>query len=197
VSLAVFELVPPSPPKLIELVERALDTGRIKKPIKIVPTILDLNKLAKASDKPFVMFPCHTKDSNCGKNVLPLVGAPNISSIGIDNIALIGCDVTLRIFKAVYGKKPAFIDMCPLHREEVLKKRGIKCIARCDKIAEGHLLIGDTAFVSFDPKLCEVEEAIMDLFELKGVKASSYKTLPALKLILSSMFSVLRRLASE
>ena len=195
VPLAVFDFIPPNPPKLIELVERALDTGRIRKPIKIVPNILDLYKLAKASKKPFVMFPCHAGDSNCGKNILSLVGTPNISSIPIENIVLIGCDVSLRTFQSVYRKKPTFIDMCPLHRKEVQKKGGMKCIARCDKIGEGHLRIGDTAYVSFDPKICEVEEAILDLFEFKSLKTASYKTLPALRFLINLVVTLLRHVS--
>jgi hypothetical protein len=54
----VFDVVPPNPPKLIELAERALGTGRICKPITIVPDILDLNELAQASVTTFTMFPC-------------------------------------------------------------------------------------------------------------------------------------------
>lgn len=193
IPLIIYDFSPPNPPKLIDLVPRALDTGRIQKPIKIVPKILNLNKLAKTSGKPFAMFSCHAGDSNFGKNVLFLVGNPDISSIGIDNIVHVGCDASLRIFKSVYGKKPTFIDVCPLHRE---KKKGTKYIARCGKMMpRGHQRIGDTAYVNFDPSLCDVEEAIMDLFEIESVKTSSYKTLPALKFLMSLVLAVLRRIS--
>lgn len=193
IPLIVFDFEPPNPSKLMDLVPRALDTGRIQKPIKIIPKILNLNKLAKTSGKPFAMFSCHAGDSNFGKNVLFLVGNPDISSIGIDNIVHVGCDASLRIFKSVYGKKPTFIDVCPLHRK---KKKGTKCIARCGKMApRGHQRIGDTAYVNFDPSLCDVEEAIMDIFEIESVKAASYKTLPALKFLMSLVLAVLRRIS--
>jgi len=195
IPLVVIDFVPPSPPKLVELVPKALDTGRIQKPIKMVPNILDLNKLAKKSSKSHVMFSCHAGDSNVGKNVLFLVGKPNISSIGVDNIVHVGCDASLRIFESLYGKKPTFIDICPLHMK---KKKGTKYIARCGKIGEGHYLrIGDTAYVDFDPKLSDVEEAILDLFELERAKTSSYKTLPALKLLISLALTVLRRISHK
>lgn len=195
VPLVVFDFAPPNPPKLIELVERALYTTRIQKPIRIAANILDLNKLAKASENPFVMFPCHMDDSDCGKNVLFLEETPSISSIGVDNITLIGCDASLSMFSSVYGKKPAFINICPFHRKETLEKREAKCIARCCNIGEGHLRIENTAFVNWDPKLCDVEEAILDLFELKSVKTSSYKTLPALKLLFNLVVTVLRHIS--
>lgn len=194
--LVVFDFTPPSPPKLLELVEKALDIGRIRKPIKIVPDILDLNELAKASDKPFVMFPCHIGDSNCGKKVLFLEEAPDISSIGVDNIALIGCDTSLLIFKSLYGKKPQFVNICPLQRRgRVLNRKGIKCITRCDKISEGHIRIGDTAYVSFDPKIYEVEDALLDLFDLQRVKALTHELVPASKFIISLIANILRRVS--
>ena len=65
--LMILEVVPPHTPKLTDLVEKALDTGRINKPIKAVPFILDLAKSAEASDNQIVMFPCLTEDSSSGK----------------------------------------------------------------------------------------------------------------------------------
>lgn len=190
--LIVCDFRPPDPPKLVQLVERALDAGRIEKPIKVDFNVLDLNRLATESEKPFVMFPCYTDVSDSQKNVLYLVGNPDLSSIGIDNIVLIGCDLSLRIFKSVYGKTPAFVNMCPLHRAEVIRKKGVKCITRCCKIGEGYLRIGDIAYVSYDPKLCDVEEAIIDLFELRDAKTPTYQLFPALRSV-SKMVSILLR----
>jgi hypothetical protein len=194
--LTVYDFRPPDPPKLVQLVERALDAGRIEKPIKVDFDVFDLNKLAAESEKPFVMFPCYAEVSNSQKKVLYLVGNPNLSSIGIDNIVLIGCDLSLRIFKSTYRKTPAFINMCPLHRAEAVKKKGVKCIARCCKIGKGHLRIGDIAFVSYDPKLSDVEEAIIDLFELRDAKTPSYQLFPALRSV-SEMVSILLRRISR
>jgi hypothetical protein len=193
--LAVFDFRPPDPPKLVQLVERALDAGRIERPVRADFDVLDLNKLATESEKPFAMFPCYAEVSNSQKKILYLVGNPDLSSIGIDNIVLIGCDLSLRIFKSVYGRKPTFINMCPLHRAEAFKKKGIKCIARCCKIGNGYMRIGDIAYVSYDPKLCDVEEAIIDLFELRDAKTRSYQLFPALRSVSNMMSILLRRIS--
>jgi hypothetical protein len=163
--LKVFDVVPPNPPKLIELAERALGTGRICKPITIVPDILDLNELAQASVTTFTMFPCYTPGLSSGENALFLDQAPDISSIGVDNITLIGCDLSLRTFISHYGKEPKFIDMCPRKRsssEEVVNKY----LSRCCFIDEEYERRGDIACVSWGAKVSDVEEAILDLFDL-------------------------------
>ncbi len=189
IPLIVYDFAPPYPPKLLELVERALDSGRIQKPIKIIPNIIDFNKLATASSKQFVMLTCNTSGIKDSKNLLFLVDKPDISSIGAENIALIGCDPSVKIFQALYKKKPILVDICPLH---IKKKKGIKGIARCCKIGKGHNRIGDRVYVDFDSTLYEVEEAMLDLFDIKSVKITSYKILPALEFLISLVLKVLR-----
>jgi hypothetical protein len=100
-----------------------------------------------------------------GENALFLDQAPDISSIGVDNITLIGCDLSLRTFISHYGKEPKFIDMCPRKRsssEEVVNKY----LSRCCFIDEEYERTGDIACVSWGAKVSDVEEAILDLFDL-------------------------------
>ncbi len=163
--LMVFDVVPPNPPKLVELAERALGTGRISKPIMIVPVILNMNKLAQANLTTFTMFPCYTPDLSSGKKALFLDQAPDISSIGVDNITLIGCDLSLRTFISLYGKEPKFIDMCPRKRG-ASEETANKYLSRCCVINEEYERRGDTACVSWGAKVSDVEEAILDLFDL-------------------------------
>jgi hypothetical protein len=91
--------------------------------------------------------------------------APDISSIGVDNITLIGCDLSLRTFISLYGKEPKFINTCPKKRtasEEAINKY----LTRCCVIDEEHERRGDIACVSWGAKVSDVEEAILDLFDL-------------------------------
>ena len=162
--LIVLDIVPPDPPKLLELVERALSIGRVQEPIKIVPNIIDLRALAEANKTLFTMFPCTTSDLKHRANTLFLDQALEISSIGVENITLIGCDLSLKTFTSLYGKKPAFIDMCP--RNRIVKEGAInRCISRCCIVDEGYERIEGVAYVPWGAKVSEVEEAILDLFE--------------------------------
>lgn len=164
--LEVYDIVPPNPPKLVELVERALSIGRIEKAIKVVVEILDLNILTQGITTSFTMFPCYMSDLKSRKNTLFLDQAPDLSSIGVNNITLIGCDLSLRIFSSMYNKKPAFINMCPKTRN-INKKLINMCITRCCTILnKPYERIGNVAYVPWGAKISNVEEAILDLVNL-------------------------------
>lgn len=165
IYLKVFDVVPPNPPKLVELVEKALSIGRIGKPIKVVTDILDLNTLTQASKTPFTMFLCYTSELRSGENALFLDQAPDISSVDGDNITLIGCNLSLNIFSSLYGSEPAFINMCPKMRI-AMEQTVYKCITRCCLVDEKHERIGDIAYVPWGAKISDVEEAILHLFDL-------------------------------
>lgn len=164
-SLIVFEVVPPNPPKLLELAERALSVGRINRPIKLIPAILDLGELAKTKLTSYTMYPCFTSELSSDENVLFLDRAPDISSIGIENITLVGCDLTLLTFSSLYGEEPAFLDMCPKKRA-MAKEENVKYLARCCMLDDGYIRTGEIAHVSWGATISHVEEAILDLLDL-------------------------------
>jgi hypothetical protein len=163
--LIIFDVIPPKPPKLVKLAESALGTGRIRKPIKIVPRLVDLNKLARARKTRYVMFPCHTPTLKCGKNTLYLDQAPDLSKLGLNNITLIGCELSLRTFTTLYREQPTLIDICP---KKIVAQQGVgeKCISRCCAIDKGYEREGNVTYVSWGATVGDVEEAILNLLNL-------------------------------
>lgn len=167
-SLVVFDVVPPNPPKIVELAEAALGTGRIRKPIRIIPKILDLNELAGTRDTQHVMFPCYASSLAGLEGVDDALYLDQIPDLKVpaNEITLIGCELSLRIFTSLYGEQPAltFTDLCP-------KKRliGISepCLCRCCVVDEGHVIEGNAAYVPWGASVGEVEEAIIDLLGLE------------------------------
>lgn len=164
-SLIVFEVVPPNPPKLTELAARALSIGRINMPIKIITDILNLGELAKTRLTSHVMYPCVTSELSSDENTLFLDRSPDISSIGVENITLVGCELTLRTFSSLYGEEPAFLDMCPKKRA-MAREENAKHLARCCMLDDGYRRSGEIAHVSWGATISHVEEAILDLFDL-------------------------------
>ena len=164
--LVVYDVVPPNPPKIVELAEAALSTGRIRKPIRIIPKIVDLNEVARTRNAEHVMFPCYAS-SLAGlesvDNALYLDQLPSLK-MPANEIILIGCEVSLKIFVAHYGEKPAFVDMCP---KKLIRDTSEYCLSRCCTIDEGHVIEGKAAYVSWGASVGEVEEAIIDLFGLE------------------------------
>lgn len=164
--LVVFDVVPPNPPKIVELVEAALNTGRIRKPIRIIPKIVDLNEVARARNTKYVMFPCYAASLaglESGTDVLYLDQAEDLK-VPASEITLVGCELSLRIFISLYGVKPAFIDHCP---KRLLHTVSEAAICRCCVVDDGHGIEGNAAYVPWGASVGEVEEALIDLFKLE------------------------------
>lgn len=166
--LVVFDVVPPNPPKIVELAEAALGTGRIRKPIRIIPKIMDLNEVAKMRTTKYVMFPCYASalvvsDLNGVENALYLDQLPGLK-MPVSELTLIGCDLSMRTFISLYGEKPEFIDMCP---KNMIHDTPEPCLSRCCVIDEGHAIEGNAAYLPWGTSVGEVEEAIIDLLGLE------------------------------
>ncbi len=164
--LVVFDVVPPEPAKIAVLAEAALATGRIRKPIRIMPEILDLSQAAQERHTQQVMFPCYAAslEKPFWREALFLDQRP-VLPVQPNEITLVGCDVSTRIFRSVYGTRPAdVINMCP---KNLVRDTGVPNLSRCCIIDEGHRIEGKTAFVSWGASVGEVEEAIIDLLGLE------------------------------
>ncbi|MBI2855070.1 MAG: hypothetical protein HYX87_09170 [Chloroflexi bacterium] len=164
--LVVFDVVPPDPPKIVQLAEAALDTGRIRKPLRIVPRILNLNELARARNTRYVVFPCYASSLSSLEsedNALYLDQSPVLKA-PLNEITLVGCDLSRNIFASLYGGVPAFMDLCPKNMIQAVPEA---CLCRCCVVDEGHQIEGNAAFVPWGASVGEVEEAIIDLFGLE------------------------------
>jgi hypothetical protein len=165
-SLLVFEAVPPDPPKLTEIVKTALNSGNVKVPVIIIPKVMDLNDLAKKSEKDIIVFPCQASQLNDDRRTLYLDELPEISKEDLSNAALIGCDLSLRIFKEHYGTEPEFHNFCPKKRAEEDDPE-IKTLTKCCQVKEGYSLSNNTAMVPWGATQREVEDALNELL-IKG-----------------------------
>lgn len=162
VPILVFEVVPPEPPKLVELAKKALYSGNIDKPVKMMPQVLDLNTIAEECKSQNIIFPCHASGLISDKRTFYLDQRPELTEEDLKDVYLIGCDLSLRIFKTLHNAEPKFFNFC-------LKKRIMDdlpeyaAITKCCKIKEGHERIGNIAIVPWGATLKEVEDALNDL----------------------------------
>jgi hypothetical protein len=173
VPLMVLEVVPPEPPKLVELVKKALYSGKINKPVKIIPQIVDLRKMAEGCKTQNIVYPCQASGLSSERDTFYLDQRPKFTDEQLQRISLIGCDLSMRIFKTIYGVEPEFFNFCP--RKSVTDtKPEYPTITKCCKVKEGHERIGNIAVVPWGATLKEVEDALKDLladkhfFDRKG-----------------------------
>lgn len=155
-DLIVVDVVPPSPSKLSVLVERAFSTGLIDLPIVPHFQEIDLNELEKKVETSAVMFPCRASGLDSERKVYFLDETPVVE----DEVTLIGCDLSRRIFGSVYRHDVPSLDMCP---KNLARTEG-KTLVKCCSVKEGFVIDGDLASVPWGATVLDVVGAINSLF---------------------------------
>ena len=155
-KLVVVDNVPPSPSKLGVLVRRALASGYVDLPIVVEDRIIDMADKVPEVRTPAVMFPCRVSHLTADRPVYFLDDAPKVDQ----QVTLIGCHLSYRIYRELYGSDVPFINVCPadyVRPDEMT-------IVKCCKVKEGHERSGNTVRVPWGATVPEVVDAINDLF---------------------------------
>ncbi len=107
----VVEVVPPHPPKLLEMAQAALDFDEELPPLELRLVPIDLLELAAAHPAGRYLFPCRCAGIDPGAPVDFLDDGPPVAA----DWTLIGCERSRQIHVALYGHEPrARADFCPL-----------------------------------------------------------------------------------
>jgi len=158
-ELTIFDVVPPQPSKLVGLVRTSLETDLQDIYVRFKVLEVDLNSLSKKSETAITMFPCRASGLVSGKRVLYLDETPELTAEEIENVTLVGCSLSARIFKAVYGVEPRMINMCP---QDLAQEIGVKgpLLIKCCKIKEGFEKKGDVGIVPWGARTSDVTAAL-------------------------------------
>ena len=154
--LMVVDNVPPSPAKLGVLVDVALGSGFVDHPIVKEERIIDMADKVSEVRTGAVMFPCRVSNLHADIPYCFLDDAPEDPG----DVTLIGCHLSQRIYRSLYGSDVPFINVCPADFVEP----GVKTIVKCCKVKQGHELDGDLVRVPWGATVPEVVDAINDLF---------------------------------
>ncbi|HUT26457.1 MAG TPA: hypothetical protein VMW85_00205 [Methanomassiliicoccales archaeon] len=156
-DLRVLDVVPPTPSKLAVLVERALSSGHIEKPI--VPHFVDIDIMEKERQvkTPGVIFPCRASGLTSEKKMFFLDETPEIDV----ESTLIGCDLSKRIFAHIYRRPVESLDICP---QNLAPKDDMPTIVKCCKVKEGCAIEGNVASVPWGATMLDVVKALQALF---------------------------------
>lgn len=154
--LMVVDNVPPSPAKLGVLVDVALGSGFVDHPIVKEERIIDMAEKVSEVRTGAVMFPCRVSNLHADIPFCFLDDAPEDPG----DVTLIGCHLSQRIFRSLYDRDVAFVNVCPADHIEP----GVKTIVKCCKVKQGHELDGDVVRVPWGATVPEVVDAINALF---------------------------------
>lgn len=154
--LVVVDNVPPSPSKLGVLVRMALASGYVDHPIVPEDRIIDMADKLSEVGTDAVMFPCRVSNLSADIPYYFLDDAPEVD----EEVTLIGCHLSKRIYTALYGGDVPFINVCPADYVDPSEKTIVKCC----KVKTGHELDGNVVRVPWGATVPEVVEALNDLF---------------------------------
>jgi hypothetical protein len=167
IYINVFDVAPPYPVKLPYLIEEVLRSGFINGAVEINNIVIDINDLIKNVTTGSLMMPCHvssiTSDLSWSGNIYYLDRNPDLPEKEINDVTLIGCDSSLRIFEEIYNFTPPFINICPGILLKELQITG-PTILRCCGINEFEADNG-TALVPWGASINDIGEALEYLIE--------------------------------
>ncbi len=163
-SLTIFDVVPPSPTKLAGLVDEALRSILQDHYVRYDVIEEDLNSLEGLSEARSVLFPCRASGLDHKGKIGYMDDPPGLSPEQIEEVTVVGCSLSARVFKAVYGSEARLVNMCPVDLLEKVKMEG-PVLTKCCKVKDGFEIKGNIAIVPWGARMSDVSaalEALMD-----------------------------------
>lgn len=156
VRVRVVEVVPPDPPKLLDMARRVLEYDEDLDPVQLELAAVDLNEIAAAIETGHWLLPCR-----CGG--LELAGAVDFLDSGPpapppEGWTLLGCERSRQIHAELYGAEPAArVELCPrVHAATP----GVPTLVKCCLRERGIERDGELVVVPWGATLEEVREAL-------------------------------------
>jgi hypothetical protein len=110
VRVRVVEVVPPEPPKLLEMARRVVEFDEDLPPVEFELVPIDLRRLAAESPSERYLFPCRCAGLDLSLPVDFLDACPPQAK----DWTMIGCERSRQIHEALYGKDPfRRVEICP------------------------------------------------------------------------------------
>jgi hypothetical protein len=151
--IRVLEVVPPDPPKLLEMAQAVLDFDEDLPPITFEFDAIDMRALAREHPAEHYLFPCRCAGLDLEAQVDFLDAGPPQAA----DWTLVGCERSRQIHEALYGGDPhARVDFCPRLAPQSDAPTLRKCCLRERGIGQA----GNQLEVPWGASLQEVREAL-------------------------------------
>jgi hypothetical protein len=167
--LRVLDIVPPFPSKLLDQVQRVLETAEDLPPVVVAPILIDSCAELIKTCQPLpsqVLVPCRGSGIEFqGATVSYLDERPPVA-----DWTLLGCERSHQIHRWFYGASPPTVDICPNRFVREGKLADGPMLTRCCLIQEGVEERRGATFVPWGSSLAEVREAIEAIVHRTGVE---------------------------
>jgi hypothetical protein len=157
VPVRVTEVVPPEPPKLLEMASQVVGYDEDLPPVELVLDAVDVRELVAASPAPHYLLPCRGSGMPAGTDVSFLDCHPPYHPDWL----LVGCERSRDIHQHFYGTQPRRVDLCP--RARAAGPPGARVLTKCCLLERGIEVHGSTAVVPWGANLDEVRAALRAL----------------------------------
>ena len=115
IAVDVIEVVPPEPPKLVEMARAMVGVDEDLPPLDLRFAPIDLRELIDQNPAPVHMLPCRSGGLPMTDAIAFLDEGPELR----DGTLLVGCERSRQIHAAMYGQEPAErVDFCPRVRTD-------------------------------------------------------------------------------
>ena len=154
VRIRVVEVVPPNPPKLLDMAQRVLEYDEDLDPVELELVPVDLNEIGRAAGAAHWLLPCRCGGLELGGKVDFLDSGPPSAA----DWTLLGCERSRQIHEELYGAPPAArVEMCPrVHAGAPDAPTLVKCCLR----ERGIETDGEMVVVPWGATLEEVRAAL-------------------------------------
>lgn len=151
VHIRVADVVPPEPPKLLEMVQRVVEFDEDLPPIDLVFEPIDVRAIARATRAPRYLLPCRGSGIDLPAPVAFLDERP-ADGDGV----LIGCERSAQFYRWFYRREPDRADLCP----RALTVPDGPTVIKCCFLERGTERDGSMVVVPWGASLSEVQDAL-------------------------------------
>jgi hypothetical protein len=153
VRIRVLEVIPPEPPKLLEMAQTVLDYDEDLPPVALDFEAIDMRALAREHPAEHYLFPCRCAGLELDAEVDFLDAGPPHAA----DWTLVGCERSRQIHAALYGGDPhERVDFCP----RLAPASDGPTLLKCCLIERGLEQRDRTLTVPWGASLEEVREAL-------------------------------------
>lgn len=171
-AVAVVEVVPPRPAKLIDQLSRVLDLAEDLPPVELVPQLVDLAELARSRPAGHYLYPCRAGGGGAGGGG---AGDLHASVSYLDEVpprvpwTLVGCARSRAIHDWLYGGEVDMVDMCP--RALAGRDPGrdsSPVLTKCCLLEDRVVRDGNLVVVPWGASLAQVREGLLLALQAAG-----------------------------